>query len=206
MPSQSNAVVASLAEQSQTPFSSLAMSPNRQYAVIAGKDNLQLVRVNSNGIKSLRKLKISQHFQGSAGASTDRNPHGGKVYGDVRDAFNLSANKSAHSHARANMAHGNVVVTCVAWSMPQTKSGVDEENDDAKSDTIIAAAGSNGNVVVWSARQAFFSDGSGESSTLANQQPESILHQHTRSVNNLAWHPKRPGLLLTASQVSFLFP
>jgi hypothetical protein len=60
MSSQSSVVVASLAERSPHPFSSMAMSPNRQYAVIAGKDTLQLVKVDSSGIKSLRKLKISQ--------------------------------------------------------------------------------------------------------------------------------------------------
>ena len=60
MPKEADAVVASLAERSPNPFSSMAMSPNRQYAVIAGKDNLQLVKVNSEGIKSLRKFKISQ--------------------------------------------------------------------------------------------------------------------------------------------------
>ena len=43
MPSPKDAVVASLAETSPHPFSSMAMSPNRQYAVIAGKDTLNLL-------------------------------------------------------------------------------------------------------------------------------------------------------------------
>jgi hypothetical protein len=54
------AVVASLTETSAHPFSSIALSPNRQYAVISGKDTLQLVKVDSDGIKSLRTLKIAQ--------------------------------------------------------------------------------------------------------------------------------------------------
>jgi len=68
-------------------------------------------------------------------------------------------------------------------------------------DSIIAAAGSNGVVVVWSARRAFFEIIDGSSSSMANQQPEAILSQHSRAVNRLAWHPRRSGLLLTASQV-----
>jgi hypothetical protein len=142
-------------------------------------------------------------------ASTDRRSQVGKVYGDVRDTFNLA---KPPAHARPAMTHANVVVTSVAWSMPQTKAGTDgasergqhPRREDEKSDTLVAAAGSNGTVAVWSARQAFFSEGNGGSSTLANQQPEAILSQHTRAVNSLAWHPSRPGLLLTASQVSSL--
>lgn len=70
-------------------------------------------------------------------------------------------------------------------------------------DSIIAAAGSNGVVAVWSVRNAFLleSDGSTSSSMVSHQQPEAILSQHSRAVNRLAWHPRRPGLLLTASQV-----
>jgi WD40 repeat protein len=74
-------------------------------------------------------------------------------------------------------------------------------NDDENVDSLIAAAGSNGIVAIWNARQLLFSQGNEGSSTLANQQPEAILSQHTRAVNSLAWHPKQPGLLLTASQV-----
>ena len=68
-------------------------------------------------------------------------------------------------------------------------------------DSIVAAAGSNGAVVVWSARLSFLVDVDGSSaSSMANQQPEAVLSQHSRAVNRLAWHPRRPGLLLTASQ------
>ncbi len=67
-------------------------------------------------------------------------------------------------------------------------------------DSLVAVAGSNGVVVVWNARQAFLES---SSPMFASQQPEAILNQHTRAVNRLDWHPTRPGLLLTASQVSF---
>lgn len=127
----------------------------------------------------------------------------GKKHGDVRDTFARLGKQPAHA-ARANMTHANIVITCVAWSMPQVKSESEEiPLKDEEQNTVVAAAGSNGVVVIWSARRAFFSQTSGGgSSTMAHQQPEATLSQHTRAVNSLAWHPKRPGLLLTASQVS----
>jgi hypothetical protein len=145
-----------------------------------------------------------QHFQASV-VPPDHRSQVGKMYGDVRETFKLSVKQPA---PRNPMAHANVVVTSVAWSPPQENPDANLERGghdptDETSDTLFAAAGSNGVVVVWNARQAFFSEGSGGSSTLANQQPEAILSQeHTRAVNCLAWHPRRPGLLLTASQVS----
>ena len=90
-------------------------------------------------------------------------------------------------------------------------------------ESFVAAAGSNGVVVVWRAKRLLRSDydrkseekhtsgrrkksASSSSSTAhlakqqRRQQPEAILSQHTRAVNGLAWHPTRCGLLLTASQ------
>ena len=108
------------------------------------------------------------------------------------------------------MGHANVTITTVEWSPPQVRRGgkvtggeAGEEKGVRVTDSFVAAAGSNGAIAIWNAKQAFFSEGSGESSTLANQRPEAILSQeHTRAVNSLAWHPKRPGILLSASQVS----
>ena len=57
---ENSAVVASLTETSTHPFSAIALSPHRQFALISGKDTLQLVRVDALGIKSLRTLKIAQ--------------------------------------------------------------------------------------------------------------------------------------------------
>lgn len=133
------------------------------------------------------------------------------MYGDVRDTFKLGVKQGTHhSHTRNSMTHGNVTITAVAWSPPQIGKGrmqgagdTGEETKIRYNDSLVAAAGSNGVIAVWNAKHAFFSEGSGESSTLANQQPEAILSQeHTRAVNSLAWHPKRPGILLSASQVS----
>lgn len=151
-----------------------------------------------------------------------------KQRGSLRDTFGLSGKQSAAPH-QSNMSNVNVVITDVAWSKPQRYksrgNGVDEGNapeivmDDEEPttgtgtpstkkreeilDSIVAAAGSNGVVVVWSARRSFLAEGDGSASSMANQQPEAILSQHSRAVNRLAWHPRRPGLLLSASQVSF---
>jgi hypothetical protein len=60
MASSNSAVVASLRERSTHPLSSISLSPSRQFAVIAGKETLQIVKISPEGIHILRSLKISQ--------------------------------------------------------------------------------------------------------------------------------------------------
>lgn len=89
-------------------------------------------------------------------------------------------------------------------------------------DSIVAAAGSNGVVVAWHARTALLEDNETNnnnstsfSSWQQNKkydaaaavigQPEAVLAEHTRAVNRLAWHGRKPDLLLTASQVNYFF-
>ena len=60
MPKRKDPVVASLPTRSPHPYSAIAMSPNREYAIVAGKDTIQLVKIDPSGLKSLRSLKISQ--------------------------------------------------------------------------------------------------------------------------------------------------
>lgn len=60
MPPANPAVVASLAEGSMNPFSCVSLSPSRDYAIAAAKDTLNLIRIDPGGIRSLRKIKISQ--------------------------------------------------------------------------------------------------------------------------------------------------
>lgn len=203
-----SAVVASLRERSAHPLSSVSLSPSREYALIAGKDTIQICKISQEGIQGIRSLKISQHFQSTVSAAERRRSQAGKAYGDVRDTFNLVPKPP---HSGASMTHGNVVVTCVAWSNLQSKTTNDAGDnkpmtlsEEEKTNTIVAAAGSNGIVVVWNS-EVFFPDRSHGSSTLTKQQPEGILSQHTRAVNSLAWHPRRPGLLLTASQVRMFY-
>lgn len=230
--SNNKAVVASLPGRSSHQYSSIALSPDRQYAIAAGKDTLQLIKVGPEGLQSIRSMKISQHFYSktptngnSAGGESGVTSSGSQPrrYGDIRDTFKLAAKNTA---VTTNLTYGNVVVTRVAWSMPQrsggsqksTEQGVGggtmnahyqqssqrQEKGGSIDTSLIAAAGSNGAVVVWTAKQLMFSDGvdggGASGGSLVNQQPEAVLSQHTRAVNSLAWHPKRSGLLLTASQ------
>jgi WD40 repeat protein len=123
----------------------------------------------------------------------------------VRDTFKIAAKQAP----QVNLSNNNVVISDIAWSMPQ-QDGLDRDDSqrggggdvlrEELDDSLVAVAGSNGVVVVWNARQAFLES---SSPMFASQQPEAILNQHTRAVNRLDWHPTRPGLLLTASQVSF---
>ena len=218
--------MASLPNRSAHLYSSLAMSPSRKYAIAAGKDTLQLMAVSSKGLSQIRTLRISQHFQT---AVTADNSQMHKIYEDkqrgpsLRDTFGLAAKPAPTPHP-SNMSSVNVVITDVAWSKLQKYNRDDvnagdkedqslhhrdssagasssaKKKEEQAMDSIVAAAGSNGVVVVWSARRAFLEGD--ESSSMANQQPEAILSQHSRAVNRLAFHPRRPGLLLTASQVS----
>jgi WD40 repeat protein len=263
-----NPIVASLSQKSPHPFSSIALSPNREYAVTARKDTLLIVKVGPLGILPFKSIPIAQHFQTKV--STDVSGHGrssvttsrshgnnnnnsgnnmGRIYEDVRDNFVRDAfgygQRTGSSQASSNNI--NVILTDVAWSKPTNTTGGEvsappnngdgnvhsttssmsssskkkEKNpstaksngkspnktDTAKTEdrdtsvgtagagtSLIAAAGSNGVIVVWSAETLL----EGESGQFPA--PDAILSQHARAVNRLAWHPRRPGLLLSASQ------
>lgn len=235
--SNNSAVVASLKDRSPDPFSSLALSPDRSHAIIAGKDTLQLVKIDPTGLRSLRSIKIAHHFSvNDPSASLTKSGNASRRYGDVRDAFHLGP--SASTPRGASMTQlGNITITKVAWSqtMDFTNSmasliaekqpsstlhlsneyGTTQTGDQEEGESFVAVAASNGVVVIWNAKQLLFSEpaklsaigargqaraGAAFPNTQFHQQPEGIINQHLRAVNSLAWHPKRAGLLLTASQ------
>jgi WD40 repeat protein len=105
---------------------------------------------------------------------------------DVRDTF-----QNPHSpQAIVNSSVSIVAVYDVAWS-------VSLDNDDPNS-SYVAAAGSNGTVLIWNAKRAFLET---ESTSPIGPPPDDVLNEHARAVNRLKWHPKGTrGLLLTASQ------
>jgi WD repeat-containing protein 24 len=105
---------------------------------------------------------------------------------DVRDTF-----QNPHSpQAIVNSSVSIVAVYDVAWS-------VSLDNDDPNS-SYVAAAGSNGTVLIWNAKRAFLET---ESTSPIGPPPDAVLNEHARAVNRLKWHPKGTrGLLLTASQ------
>jgi hypothetical protein len=231
-----NPVVASLLQKSPHPFSSIALSPNREFAVTARKDALLIVQVGPLGIVPFKSIPIAQHFQTKVSTVNERrssvghtssgrgngNNNMGRIYEDVRDSFAPYAfghgQRTGSSQASSNNI--NVILTDVAWSNPtgeipqtvgdinaqSTSSTKKNKNNKAKDDnkapktdtgtgtSLIAAAGSNGVIVVWTA-ETLLGEESGHF-----PKPDAILSQHVRAVNKLAWHPRRPGLLLSASQ------
>jgi WD repeat-containing protein 24 len=237
-----HAIVASLPDRSPDPFSSLALSPDRNHAIVAGKDTLQLIKIDSEGLRTIRSIKIAHHFNVSeSSTSIAKSGNAPRRYGDVRDAFQLGPSTPTPRGASMT-AIGNITIATVAWShamdfgnnmttTPGTSGMIAEKNASSPSnsqqqeqepgtslsedrDSFVAVAASNGVVVIWSAKQLLFSEpaktptaptrGQGRAGTFSNtpfhHQPEGIINQHVRAVNSLAWHPKRAGLLLTASQ------
>jgi WD40 repeat protein len=191
---ESNPVVASLPKRSPHPISSVSLSPDHRYAVTASKDTLQFIQIDPfKGLIAKKSFPIAHHFQTTPITSNSHNVgQMGRIYEDVRntfsqDPFNLRAQPSPTAPAGTVI---NVVITDVAWSGHQNEA--DETSDTER--TWIAAAGSNGVIVVWHAEALLWSSGH------ASIPPEAILSQHVRAVNRLAWHPTRPGILLSASQ------
>lgn len=142
-----------------------------------------------------------------------------------------SAQQPAQPPAASSMM--NVVITDVAWSSGKssrknkTKNESDDDEDDegwqkidknSRNDgesvkqrlrsSMIAAAGSNGVIVVWNAETLLgivdspssTADSGSNGPPSPAQAPEAVLCQHVRQVNRLAWHPSKHGLLLSASQ------
>eukprot|EP00536_Pseudo-nitzschia_multiseries_P002425 jgi/Psemu1/251619/estExt_Genewise1Plus.C_320062 len=209
-----SAVVADLAKDRSRPnqsFSSLALSPKGRYALVAGKDTIQLVSVGPDGLKRVRSLKIAHHFYNSAAETTASSQ---SQYSDVRGIFHMAAetsvtNMNMNMNMNMNQQFGNITVTKVAWSnnyapaklsaLKQNTLALSQRGNDAAEETPPKTLGFH------IASKKSSSSSSGSSATMLakqqrTQQPEAILNQHTRAVNGMAWHPTRPGLLLTASQ------
>ena len=112
----------------------------------------------------------------------------------------------------------NVVVTDIAWSPPQQEQHQQQQQAQQLQQqqqqqqqqkesaeiysSVVAASGSNGVVVVWPAHSILSTQSS--TSSVMGPAPEAVLRQHTRAINRMAWNQKRPGWLLTGSQVSKL--
>jgi hypothetical protein len=191
-------VVAYLSKQkSPHPYSSIALSPCRQYAVTACKDSLQILRVSPSGIRSIRTVICSPYFQQQLQRHDNDNLN-------LRDfAFGGIGNQRQQPQA-ASSSMINVVITDVAWSCGiRTRNDEDDadlQKNSEKDQELIAAAGSNGVIVVWSASNLLDGISTNQQQQLSVQAPEAVLSQHVRAVNRLAWHPSKQGLLLSASQ------
>lgn len=202
-------VVSSLSNRSSHPYSSISLSPDRLLAITACKDTLQIVAIQPSGLTFVKSIPITSHFaattpkQGRFVANADADMN-------FIDAFGFGGGLGSSAGTSRPSAGGSsavtVVITDVAWS-----------NNYVNETSMIAAAASNGVIVVWNARSLLQdwnpTDISGQTipnrlkSTTKTQQspvasaivPEAVLSQHSRAVNRLAWHPKLP-MLLSASQ------
>lgn len=186
------AIVASTGH-SPHPYSSISLSPDRRYAITACKDILQLLQIRPTGLVVLKSIPMAAHFS-TSNTSASRFTEDNKRDSFV-DAFLGSDKQSTQM---------SVVITDVSWSAAFS--------DKNQTSSYIACAGSNGVIIVWNAMALL--EGSTASpntksegatrqvsgSVTAVSPPEAVLSQHIRAVNRLAWHPIRPGLLLSASQ------
>lgn len=170
------------------PYSSLSISPDRQYAVAASKDTLHIIQIHPNGLRAIKTIPVAQHFVRNTSVTGDSRSTRSSIF---------SQNESA---APAASTLVNVVITDVAWDcgssgeieMDGSRHSTSSWSSVAPEGSLIAAAGSNGLIVVWNA----------ENLLGGSNAPEAVLSQHVRAVNRLDWHPTRPGLLLSASQDS----
>jgi WD40 repeat protein len=107
-----------------------------------------------------------------------------------------------------------------AWTMNDAGTAATRKTSEQElQSSFIAAAGSNGTIVVWSAGSLLGLSapptvGVGDVSSTSGRRaassspskssvlvpPEAELSLHTRQVNRLAWHPTHYGWLLSASQ------
>ncbi|KAL7573899.1 hypothetical protein ACA910_001913 [Epithemia clementina (nom. ined.)] len=143
-----------------------------------------------------RPLRISEDLFEEPGRS--RQP--------VHDGSHSSSTTTATT-ATATIGMMNVIVNDVAWSknlLEIASSHNSRKQQNAQSinsipqQSFIAAAGSNGSIVVWLEETLLQQPKGGQQQSLA---PEVVLSQHGRAVNRLSWHPKRQ-MLLSASHDS----
>ena len=206
----------------------------RASAVTAGVANMNLNQQYGNIV--VTKVAWSSNFYNKAG-SLWNNSQRGAIAGGSGLAVDIGMDESFRSLSNSNAElyeqgkHSKGRRKSLRFQDSKSFEGDDDDRADKipdetmkEDDSLVAAAGSNGVVVVWSAKRLLFSDsGKAPSPTKAGgrfisknlassssaaflakkqrkQQPEGILNQHTRAVNGMAWHPTRSGLLLTASQ------
>ena len=187
-----NPIVASLhaTAPSSASYHAISLSPCRDYAVLACNDTLQMIRISPEGLKFIKTIVAAPFFQQTAKAAPGVLEPGSLL--NLRD-FALGSRATVPSTAPNDTAV--VVITHVAWSSGRTPTDATAGDDRRRRlrSSTIAAAGSNGLIVLWPAAPLLDTAG-------GNTKPVAILNQHVRPVNRLAWHPTNDHLLLSASQ------
>lgn len=203
--SASAAVVASLDPVSNNPYSAIALSPgSSQFAVLSCKDTMRIVQVGPSGLHLLKSIITNPYF-----TEPKRNMATGPATGESLSlrsfAFGGGNQQQQQPQPTSFMAQDVVNITDLAWS---------NRHQQGES-SYIAVAGTSGTILVWAAEALVESAVAHSPQSRSNNvttnprgaptstglpvAPEAMLHQHTRAVNRLAWHPTR-RLLLSASQ------
>lgn len=179
-------VTASLSRQLPNPYSSLCLSPDQTYAVTACKDTLQLLRLADGEVTLVKTTPVGHHFDPSRMNRTIQDQQQSQHHSSPFSVFasQPQQQQSGMVPSLPRQHHQlHLVLTDVAWNCVSP--------DDNSNSSLIAAAGSNGVIVVWQASSFL---------NLSVPMPEVILTQHTRAVNRLTWHPSRPDLLCSGGQ------
>jgi WD40 repeat protein len=223
----SESVVSSLATQSEEPYVALGLSPCRRFAVAARKDTIVVLDIgdnsgssgdptlgNANSANHNNRLAltvrksiggISTFFESAAAAS--KTPQHQHLYAPANSNNGSSSNTGLNlrsfaygprsggtqsSLASTGSASAAITITEVSWG----------------NDNLIAIAGSNGSILVWS-KQILLSTSlpeKKEERTIRNKNninrvsPEAVFPQlHNRAINRLSWHPTLSNVLLSAS-------
>ena len=197
-------------QQLQHPYSAISLSPCRNYAVTAGKDVLQLIRLRPTGLQLLKTVPAALYFQHqpvrTAQTAAERSSSNKLSLSEFAFGGATAASKGGAAPAPPSSILTNVVITDVAWSHGHIDQ--DDKDNNYRDSSVqnllqssrIAAAGSNGVIVVWSATVLLEGTAAALGTNVAAAAPEAVLSQHVRAVNRLAWHPTLDGCLLSASQ------
>lgn len=125
-------VVAALDKTLPHPYAALALSPDRQYAIAARKDFLEIIHIKPSGMQVVKTLPISHHFNTAMTLASKKHYE--------RDSFAAIAfGQNKPTPATLGM---NVTIHDVAWSGPQSTT---ESWPTSKTNhnTLVAAAASN---------------------------------------------------------------
>jgi len=206
-------VVANL-PRSPHGYSAVSLAPDRQHAVTASNDTIQIVSIGPSGMEIVQTIPFAPYAK-QKGAAVDSSKALGVFAppGKVISPFHRMGENLFEPHkpsSPANQISMNAVITDVAWSS-NLSSAVEGPNSSAlssqhhgaatfqhqqqhqqqqpKANSFVAAAGSNGVVAIWESKKLLEKTG---------HRPEIVLAQHTRAVSRLSWHPKRP-MVLSAS-------
>jgi len=224
----SDAIAVELSPCSVHPYSSLAISPDGKYAVLASRDVLRFVYVESTKeMRQIRYIRVTSIFsqpsttslsksqQSPQTVSLSKSQHGpvradvsitNVAWSNVHLRQELDGSQASHLSAEIDKSQHNIYGRDYTESNQLSHSSADG-NDSISSvgmqASLIAACASNGVVVIWRSKELFgVTESNGINANVGGKinQPEAVLAEHTRAVNGLAWHPTKYGLLLTASQ------